>query len=166
MQTIQLKSAYKMMTKVQVDKRRRVLHVQFADGISGDIPLRTISDHEKLDLDRLKLEDPYVIQIGVVGAAEALGIPWDFARYYCDPSYAKQVEQRHKRDRQTIAQQLRRLRHKQAWTQEQLAKRSRVSRITINRLENEVEQSPRLETLERLAEAFGIELSQLVANEA
>ncbi|MBI3661252.1 helix-turn-helix transcriptional regulator [Candidatus Acetothermia bacterium] len=166
MQTVQLKSAYKMMTKVQVDKRRRVLHVQFADGISGDIPLRTINDHEKLDLDRLELEDPYVIQIGVVGDAEALGIPWDFARYYCDPSYAKQVEQRHKRDRQTIAQQLRRLRHKQAWTQEQLAKRSGVSRITINRLENEVEQSPRLETLERLAEAFGIELRQLVADEA
>ena len=166
MQTVQLKSAYKMMIKVQVDKRRRVLHVQFADGVSGDIPLREISDHEKLDLDQLELENPYVIQIGAIGDAEPTGIPWDFARYYCDPAYAKQVEQRHQRDRRTLAQQLKRLRVKHGWTQEQLAKRSGVSRITINRLENEVEQSPRLETLERLAEAFEIELAQLLAVEA
>jgi DNA-binding XRE family transcriptional regulator len=166
MQTVQLKSAYKMMTQVRVDRRRRVLHVQFADGVSGDIPLRVLSEHEKLDFDRLALEDPYVIHIGTIGDREPTGIPWDFARYYCDPAYAKQVAQRQQRDKRTLAQHLRRLRHKQGWTQEHLAKRSRVSRITINRLENEVEQSPRFETLERLAEAFGIELSQLVAGTA
>jgi hypothetical protein len=32
-------------------------------------------------------------------------------------------------------------------------------------VENEVEQSPRLETLERPAEAFEVELAQLVATE-
>jgi HTH-type transcriptional regulator/antitoxin HipB len=166
MQTVQLKSAYKMMTTVRVDRRRRVLHVQFADGLSGDIPLREIRDYEKLDLDRVELESPYVIQIGMIGDRESTGIPWDFARYYCDPAYAKQVEQRQQRDRRTLAQRLKRLRSQQRWTQEQLAKRSGVSRITINRLENEVEQSPRLETLERLADAFEVELAQLVATEA
>ncbi|MBI1744553.1 hypothetical protein HYR54_16010 [Candidatus Acetothermia bacterium] len=50
-------------------------------------------------------------------------VPWDFARYYCDPTYAKEVEQRHKfRDKRTLAQQLKQLCRKQGWMQEDLAK--------------------------------------------
>ncbi len=160
-QAIKLKDAYKMMTEVWVDERRRVLGVKFADGVQGEIPLKALKFHEKLDLKRIELPNPYVILIGVQGETEPIGVPWDFARLYCDPDYAEQVQRQQKRDRRVLAQNVKRLRAQRRWTQQELAKRSGVSRITISRIENEDEQSPRVETLEKLAEALGVSLAEL-----
>jgi len=150
-----------MMTEVRVDKRRRVLHIRFADGVQGEIPIKDLKGYEKLDLDRVELPNPYAILIGVQGESEPTGIPWDFARTYCDLKYAGRVEQRRRRDYHVLARNLRRLRTQRRWTQEGLAQRSGVSRITISRIENEDEQSSRFETLEKLANAFGVSLAKL-----
>lgn len=160
-QAVKLKNAHKMITEVRVDKHRQVLQVKFADGNSGDVPIKAIQGHEGLDLDRVELSDPYVILIGVQGEAEPVGIPWDFARIYCDPAYAEQVKQRNKRDRHALAQNLKQLRSGQGWSQEELAKHSGVSRIMIGRLENEGVSSLSLETLEKLAEALNVDLATL-----
>ncbi len=160
-QAIRLKNAHKMMTEVRVDKRRRVLRIRFADGIRGEIPLTALKGHEKLDLDRVELPTPYAILIGVQGESEPTGIPWDFARYYCDPEYAHQLEEWNKRDRHVLARNLRRLRTQRGWSQAELADHAAVSHITISRLESDGEQSPRMETLERLAEALGVGLADL-----
>jgi putative transcriptional regulator len=162
--TVQLKNAYKMITQVSVDRRRRVLLVQFADGLRGEVPLKPLKEYHQLDLERVELPDPYVIRIGVVGDAEPAGIPWDFARYYCDPAYAQRVDNQTRADRQILGHRLRELRAQQGWAQEELSQRSGVSRITINRLENAHEQSPRLETVEKLAAALRVELAELFAS--
>ena len=160
-QAVKLKNAHKMIMEVRVDKRRQVLQVKFADGNSGDVPIKAIQGHERLDLDRVELSDPYVILIGLQGEAEPVGIPWDFARIYCDPAYAEQVQQRRERDRQALAHNLKRLRSLRGWSQEELAKHSGVNRITISCIENESEQSPRFETLEKLAETLNVGLATL-----
>jgi len=158
---IKLKDAHKMMTEVQVDKRRRVLKVKFADGVRGEVPLKDLKNYEKLDLERIELESPYVLWIGMQGEEEPVGIPWDFVRMYCDSEYADQVRERQLRDRLILARSLKRLRARRGWTQEELAQRSGVSRVTISRFESEAELSPRIETLEKLADALEVDLAEL-----
>ncbi len=165
-QAVKLKDAYKMMTEVWVDEERRVLGVRFADGVQGEIPLQELKHAEKLDLRRVELPNPYVVFLGVQGEEEPVGIPWDFARFYCDPKYAEKVRQGQGRERRALAQNVKRLRSQRGWTQRELARRSRVSRITISRIENENEPAPRVETLERLAEAFGVSLAELFRDSA
>jgi DNA-binding XRE family transcriptional regulator len=160
-QAIKLKDAHKMMTEVQVDERRRVLKVKFADGAQGEVPLKDLKKHEKLDLERIELDSPYVLWIGVRGEEEPMGVPWDFVRMYCDSEYLEQVRQRQQRDCRTLAHNLKLLRTQRGWTQEELARRSGVSRVTISRIENEDEPFPRLETLEKLADALDISLAEL-----
>jgi len=55
------------------------------------------------------------------------------------------------------------LRKRRGWTQEELAKRAGVRRATIHALERGA--SPRLDTLEKLAQAFGVKVSQLLREE-
>lgn len=158
---IKLKDAHKMMTEVRVDKRRRVLVVRFADGAQGEVPLKDLKRHEKLDLERIELDSPYVLLIGVRGEKESIGVPWDFVRIYCDSEYADRVRKRQLRDRRILAHSLKRLRAQRGWTQEELAQRSGVSRVTISRFESEAEPSPRVETLEKLADALEVSLVDL-----
>ncbi len=160
-QVVKLKDAHKMITEVWVDEARRVLGVRFADGVQGEVPLQELKRSEKLDVQRVELPNPYVVLLGVRGEAEPLGIPWDFARFYCDPNYAERVRQRQSRDRLVLAQRVKRLRTQLGWTQQELARRAGISRITISRIENEKDPSPRVETLEKLANALGVKLAEL-----
>ena len=57
---------------------------------------------------------------------------------------------------------LRKLREKHKLTQEQLAQMSEVDYKYIQRLEGKAPSSPTLNTLEKLAKAFGITISQLL----
>lgn len=54
------------------------------------------------------------------------------------------------------------LRTAKAWTQEELAKRSGVRRVTISRIENEQTKGVDFETLERLARALGCDPGYLI----
>jgi len=59
-----------------------------------------------------------------------------------------------------IADRIRSLRHKRGWTQEELAIRAKTTKVSVSRWERG-EASPRLHQLRRLADAFGITLSEL-----
>ena len=54
------------------------------------------------------------------------------------------------------------LRTAKAWTQEELAKRSGVRRVTISRIENEQTKGVDFETLEKLAAALGCDPGYLI----
>jgi transcriptional regulator with XRE-family HTH domain len=56
---------------------------------------------------------------------------------------------------------LKALRQKRGMTQEQLAARSKVTRVVIARLET-ARQDPRLSTLEKLAKALGVPVTRLL----
>jgi transcriptional regulator with XRE-family HTH domain len=53
------------------------------------------------------------------------------------------------------------LREKQGLTQRELAKRSKVTNVTISRIETGV-YDPRLSTLRRLAKALGVKVADLL----
>jgi len=61
-----------------------------------------------------------------------------------------------------LAQRLRELRLERAWSLDELAARSSVSRATLSRLENN-EVSPTAAVLGRLCPAFGLTMSRLMA---
>jgi len=162
-QTIKLKAATRMMVKVRVDYSRRILEIQFADGQRGEIPFADIrgnTPRARLDFHDVQLPDPYVILVGASegGPAE---IPWDFARHYCEPEFESRERQRARAHRQTLGERIRRLREAMGLSQDELAKRAGIGRVTLSRIENG-EQSPRLSTLEALAQALGISIEQLI----
>jgi transcriptional regulator with XRE-family HTH domain len=69
-----------------------------------------------------------------------------------------------KRKRQLLAKNVRRLRRARGWTQYDLAEAANVRQALISQIENGA-ANPTLETLERLAAAFGAKLADLFATE-
>lgn len=64
-----------------------------------------------------------------------------------------------------LGARLQRRREERRWSQRDLARQSKVNVSIINRLETGELVNPRLETLERLAEALGLRLGYLAAGE-
>lgn len=134
------------------------LYVRFADEREGVIPL------EELKLpgqpDRVILPDPYVIEIHLVdGTVEE--VPWDFARHFADPNYRARSEAAGERGRRLFGERLRSVRSEQGLTQEELAERAGVNRVTIARFEAG-KQLPRYRTLVALADGLGVPIERLI----
>ena len=162
-QTVSLQSASQMMIEVQIDREKHRIHIQFADGQTGWIPIGDIEQAAppvRLDLDRVDLPNPYEIIIGTEEGG-TIEVPWDFARSYCDPHFQeRELDQAH-RGRGHLGERIRRFRRRAGWTQEELAKRAGMGRVTLSRLESG-DQSPRYRTLVALAKALGVSVSDLL----
>jgi transcriptional regulator with XRE-family HTH domain len=63
--------------------------------------------------------------------------------------------------RRTVAGNLRRIRRERGWTQEELAHRAGLDRNYVGMLERR-ENAATVDTLERLAEALGIDATELL----
>jgi transcriptional regulator with XRE-family HTH domain len=61
-----------------------------------------------------------------------------------------------------VGERVAEIRIRQNLSQEALAKRARINRVTLARLERAL-HPPRLDTLERIARALGVSLSDLVS---
>jgi transcriptional regulator with XRE-family HTH domain len=61
----------------------------------------------------------------------------------------------------TVGQRIRRLREQRGWTQQELADKVGVRYETINRLENQHSEEPRLSVARHLAKVFGVTLDYL-----
>jgi transcriptional regulator with XRE-family HTH domain len=62
----------------------------------------------------------------------------------------------------SIAMKVQRLRTKHGWTQAQLAKKARVHRVTIGRIEAGMRKDPDLLTRKKLAKALGVPITELL----
>lgn len=139
------------------------LEVTFADGRHGVIPTEAVFASEQAPaVEDLKIPNPFVVQI-YLSNNETVEIPWDFARHYCDPTYAVRVERLRDAGQATLGKRIQRLRSATKLSQEGLARRAGVSRMTLVRLERG-EISPRYETLESLSKALGVEIAELFVN--
>jgi DNA-binding XRE family transcriptional regulator len=137
------------------------LEVTFADDRHGIIPTEAIFDSEQAPvIEDLKIPNPFVVQI-ILPDRETVEIPWDFARHYCDPTYALRVEQKRDAGQAMLGKRVQRIRSASGLSQERLARRAGVSRITVARLERG-ELSPRHETLVALSKALGVGLAELL----
>lgn len=160
---VKLNQAEQMMTYLEIDKEGRCILVRFADGKEGWVPIEEIeklSPKRSLTLEEVALPNPYEIEIGTE-KGDSVKVPWDFTRHYCDKSYKDREIDKRDRGRSILGERISRTRKNQGMTQEELAEKADIGRVTISRLENG-EQSPRYHTFAKLAEALGVETSQLL----
>jgi DNA-binding XRE family transcriptional regulator len=137
------------------------LEVTFADGRHGRIPTEVVFGGAEVPaVDDLKIPNPFVVQISLSNK-ETIEIPWDFARHYCDPTYAVRVDQQKEVGQALLGRRIQRLRSVLKLSQEGLARRAGVNRMTLTRLERG-EVSPRHETLTALSQALGVGLTELL----
>ena len=115
---------------------------------------------ERATLSTLELPNPYEMILKTAQGA-TVEIPWDFARHYCDASYRPAVEAIAMRGRHTLGQRVRRLRNTAGLSQNALARAAGIGRVTLVRLEKG-EQTPRFKTLEAVARALGVGVSDLL----
>ncbi len=151
MEAVLVKNAERMMTSAGLLDEG--IEMSFADGRSGLIPFAAVPElHERAAVSAIALPNPYELVIETA-AGEHVEIPWDFARHYCDASYRPTVEAIAAEGRRALGGRVRRLRESSGLTQEALARKAGIGRITLVRLEAG-ERSPRLRTLSAIAHAL------------
>lgn len=134
------------------------LYVRFADEHEGVIPFEDLKLPDQAD--HVTLPDPYVIEVHLVdGTVEE--VPWDFARHFADPGYRARSEAAAERGRRIFGARLRALRAERGLTQQELAERAGINRVTIARFEGG-EQLPRYQTLLALADGLGLPIERLI----
>ena len=139
------------------------IELSFADGSQGLIPYADIPEiKQRAAVAGLELPNPYEMVLQT-GEGESVELPWDFARHYCDASYRPAVEAMAMRGRQTLGRRIRRRREAAGMTQEALARMADIGRVTLVRLEKG-ERSPRFKTLDALAAALGVRVSELLVD--
>nr|BAL57737.1 DNA binding regulatory protein [uncultured Acetothermia bacterium]BAL59065.1 hypothetical protein HGMM_OP3C220 [Candidatus Acetothermum autotrophicum] len=164
-QTVLLPHAHKMMVRVEVDRARRLLRVWFADGVVATVPAREIEQAGRpvtLDLTTVRLSDPSVILIDNTDG-ETEEIPWDFIRHYCDAQFARAERARDRLSLHALGAQVRSYRELKGLSQEELARKAKIGRITLSRIENG-KLYAQTKTLSKIAAALEINLADLIAS--
>ena len=133
----------------------------FADGASGLIPYADVPEiGDRNGVAALELPNAYEM-IVTLSDGQHIEIPWDFARHYCDKSYRPTIEAIAAAGRKTLGGRIRRNRESAGLTQEQLAGRANIGRVTLVRLENG-NQAPRFKTLSAIAQALEVDVNALL----
>ncbi|GEM_PF-467349 len=159
--SVQVKNADRMMT--QASAVEDGIEIVFADGCKGLVPFAEIPEIKDLsELAGMEIPNPYEVILRNQ-SGEAVELPWDFTRHYCDPFYRPRVEAIDRKGTEVLAARVRALREAQNLTQEQLAAAAGIGRVTLVRIENG-EQSPRFETLAALAQALGRPVRELLVS--
>ena len=154
--TTQIEGADRMMTRAEVIPSG--IRVYFADGKEGVIPLGALNLTEPPI--RVVFPTPYELRV-FTETGEAPLIPWDFARHFADPDYKTRSERAAIRGKETLGARIKRLRKEQRLSQAELAQRAGISRVSLARIETGI-HSPRLKTLNALADALHLPLAQLL----
>jgi DNA-binding XRE family transcriptional regulator len=154
--TTYVQGAERMMTRAELTPQG--VRVRFADDQEGLIPLEVLqlSSPPK----EVNLPDPYLFRLHLTNG-DIEEIPWDYARHFADEGYRARTEQADAHGRRLLGKRLQRLRREVGLSQEELAKRAGISRVTIARIETG-EQSPRYEALIALAKSLQIPLDRLL----
>ena len=162
MQVTKVQNANRMM--ISIEATHEGLNVSFADGLVSVVPWASVSDvHSLSDVDSIEFDSPYEILIRT-SHGEVAEIPWDFARHFGDQEYRDNVDEIALEGQRKFALRLRGLRRESDLSQQRLAELSGVGRVTIARIEAAA-QSPRLETIQRLAAAMGYPVQALMMDD-
>ncbi len=151
-----VKDAQRMITSARLTSEGILVH--FADEQAGTIPLGKLKFEEKPQ--EIRLPSPYVLEI-VLRDGRVEELPWDYLRACIDLRYRARAEAESRRGRRLLGERLKRLRQEAGLSQEALAAKAGVSRVTIARLEAG-EQDPHYETLHALAQGLGLPLEKLL----
>lgn len=157
-QATYVKDAERMIINARLTEQG--LRVSFADEREGLIPWEELK--LKAQPEEIRLPTPYVLELLLEGG-DVEELPWDYLRAWVDPEYRSRAEEEARRGRRLLGERLKRLRGRKGLSQEALAKRSGISRVTVARLEAG-EQDPHYETLRALAKGLGLPLEKLLVD--
>ncbi len=159
MEAVLVKNANRMMTVASLLEDG--IELSFADGFRGLVPYADVPEiGERTAVSGLDLPNPYEMVVETA-RGEKVEIPWDFARHYCDASYQPTIEAVATRGRRTVGARIRQSRQSAGLTQASLARAADIGRVTLVRLEKG-EQSPRFKTLDAIAKALGVAVTELL----
>ena len=159
MSTVLVRNANQMMTAAAL--LDAAIQCTFADGASGLIPYADVPEiGDRNGVAALELPNAYEM-IVTLSDGQHIEIPWDFARHYCDKSYRPTIEAIAAAGRKTLGARIRRSRESAGLTQEELARRALIGRVTLVRLENG-DQAPRFKTLNAIAQALEVDVNALL----
>ena len=161
MAVVLVRNANRMMTVASLTQEG--IKLGFADGSRGVIPYSDVPEiRERAAVSGIELPNPYEMVLETA-RGEKVEIPWDFARHYCDKSYRPTIEAIAMQGKQALGERIRQSRKSSSLTQERLARRANIGRVTLVRLEKG-EQTPRLKTLDAIANALGIGVADLLVD--
>ena len=158
--TTYVKDAERMITQARLTAEG--IWVRFADDREGVIPLAGLGLGGPDSILEIRLPNPYLLEV-LLSDGRSEELPWDYVRSFVDPEHRAREEEEAKRGRRLLGERLARLRREAGLTQEELAAKSGVSRVTISRLEAG-EQDPHYETLLALARGLGVPLGRLLVD--
>ena len=154
-----VKNAERMMLSANITKQG--LEIAFADSRNALIPFEDldIRDASK-EISAIDLPNPYEVVLRLKNG-KSDEIPGDFARDYCDREFSRKTATAAAPARELLGERIRNARVKARLTQEELASRSGLGRVTLARIELG-HQSPRFETLTCIAESLKLPLQHLL----
>lgn len=154
-----VEKAEKMMIDAEVQED--TLMVKFADGMVCNVPINDLNRFgESLNLGGIELPNPYEIKIKKEDGGFAT-LPWDFIRPYEDADFEEKLQNQEEASLKGLGAYIKALRSERGWSQQEVADRADVHRLTIIRIEN-AETRPSFETLSKIANAFDCSLKDLM----
>lgn len=162
LQVARVQNAERMM--IRAESSQDGLSVSFADGLVSFVPWHSIEGiHNQSDVDSIEFNTTAEVVVRNKDGRVA-EIPWDFARHFGDAEYRDRMAEETLRGQRKFAERLRRLRREADLSQQKLADLSGVGRVTIARIEAAA-QSPKLDTIQRLASAMGYPVQALMMDD-
>ena len=160
--TTDARMAERMMTNVESSSGG--LSVSFADGLVSLVPWdRLAAVRAQCEVLSVAISSPYELTIRTRDG-QVTGIPWDFVRHFGDREHRQRNAELASQGRGVLARRLRTLRCESKLSQQELAERSGLDALAIERLEAAA-QEPTLEVIRRLAMAIGRPVQELMVDD-
>lgn len=152
--------------EVMFEPAQDMFLIVFRNGRSYKLRKKLIPGLDRTDLKTVRPNEDGSAFVVRQESGNISEIPWDFILYHLEPEYAYYKERRGGRRSerlaaQRVARRLREIRRRLGLTASAVAARSGIRRPNISRIEKG-KHVPSLETLERLADALGVPLAEVV----
>ena len=161
-------SAARTIRDVRYTPKKDTFFVAFRNGKTYELSRKVIEADDGTPI----VGEPKVIHSGEAfevrqKSANVYQVAWDFVLYHQEPSYPYHKGKAEQKQAETgraqrIGQRVLRARQERRWTLRELADRTGIHPPNLSRLEAGT-HVPSLETLERVAEALGLRVADLLA---
>jgi DNA-binding XRE family transcriptional regulator len=139
------------------------LAVKFVDGRVYAVALTDLEGVDSSPVERASLSSDGYAALLEQRSGKRIEIPWEVVLYHAEPEYAfyRQGDSDERSTGEAIGEHIRTERLKRSWTLENLGRLTGLKVPNLSRLENG-RHLPSLETLEKVADAFGMPVAALV----
>jgi DNA-binding XRE family transcriptional regulator len=146
-------------------ERLGVLVFKFLSGKIYAIPLADFETADGTAVSKITILPDGDAAIVEQGSGNILEIPWDVVLYHAEPAYPYYKNRRDQQNDQSasrIGQRIRDERTARGWTLAVLESKTGIKVPNLSRVEKG-KHRPSLETLEKIADAFGVPVVELIA---